>query len=143
MFKQWRPLGEELGGFPGLDLSVNGRDVTIIWHEWVNGVCVFKMKVEFGPSVADLRIWDESAAGFNSEPPVADSRFDPDEPGQYWAHVETNSAILQHYNEYAQTLYQRIDRYFFWGQEIVVLLDVADAHPVVTIEVPRVNWHGA
>ena len=143
MFKQWRPLGEDLGSFPGLDVLVHGRDVTVIWEEWVNGECVFKMRVEFGPTLANLRIWDESSVGFDSQPPVSNLQFDPNEPGHYNAHLELDSSVRETYNEYAQMLYERIDRYYFWGQEIVLLLDVADAQPVVTVEVPRVPRHGA
>ncbi|WP_290886407.1 hypothetical protein [Arenimonas sp.] len=143
MFRQWRPLGEELGTFPGLDVEVRGREVTVVWDEWVNGVCVFRMRAAFGPSLASLRIWDESSVGFDPQPPVADSEFDPNEPGHYNAHVEHASAVLESYNEYARMMYKRIDRYFLWGQEIVVMLDIADCDPVVTIEVPRAAGHGA
>ena len=136
MFKQWKPLGEHLGTFPGLELDIRGRDVSVVWEEGLNGECIFKMRIDFGRSIASLMIWDESPIGF-SPGQLPDDAFDPNETGQYSAWIERESGVLQSYDEYARMLYERIDRYHFWGQDIVLLLDAADADPTITIEVPR------
>lgn len=142
MFKPWKPLGETLGNHPGLEVTVDDRSVTIIWEEWRNGQCVFKMRIAFEQCLASLMMWDESPVDF---PPgrLPDEVFDPSQSDPYSAWVECDSSIRDRYGEYGQMIYKRIDRYHFIGQSTVLLLDVADAEPVVAIELARSAALGA
>ena len=136
MFKRWKPLGEELGTYPGLELQTHGLSVSVVWSEWLGGQCLFRMRVDFGKSMVSLMVWDESPIDFGPGL-LPDDAFDSGETGHYSAWVERQSDVLESYGEYARMLYKRIDRYHFAGQEVEVLLDIADAEPTVTIEVPR------
>ncbi|BCT93694.1 hypothetical protein LYSHEL_27210 [Lysobacter helvus] len=94
------------------------------------------MRIAFEQCLASLMLWDESPIDF---PPgrLPHESFDPSHSDPCSAWVERSSAVRDQYGEYGQMLYKRIDRYYFIGQSTVVLLDVADAEPTVTIEVPR------
>jgi len=133
MFKPWRPFGKALGTHPGLNVRVEDRSVTIVWEEWRNGQCIFKMQVAFDQCLASLMLWDESPIDF---PPgkLPENAFDSSDAEPCSAWVERSSEIREQYGEYGQMLYKRIDRYHFIGQSTVVLLDIADAEPTVTIE---------
>ena len=87
MFKPWKPLGEVLGAYPGLDVKVEGRSVTIVWEEWLDGKCIFRMRIEFEQCLASLMLWDESPIDF---PPgkLPDGTFDLAQFGPYSAWVE-------------------------------------------------------
>ena len=133
MYQPWKPLGHNLEAYPGLDVSIQSRSIKIVLTNWLNGNCYFALELSFKHALAGFFIYDESTNHEGQIGMPATTEFDNEanSGNRYPAWVERDSKRLALYAEYGKMNYQRIDSYFIEGQQIVLVIDVADADPAV------------
>jgi len=138
MFKQWQPLNHNLESSPGLDLSIESRSLKIRLTNWRDEVCFFGLDILFTHAIAGLYVYDESTDGPENLTQPEALEFDGGRAGTYPAWVDKSNKRLALYGELGRSKYEHIDTYFFVGQSIVVLVDVADSEPTVLEIEPEV-----
>jgi hypothetical protein len=139
MYRPWSPLESvrvQLADrpFPQLAWSVQGRSVLIHWTETFGPATCFD--IAFDNGLAGLIAVDESTyASVRSYGLPAPDQFDAPDftplPWPVWREVNSGRAKL--YGDLGGLSYTALDSYWFSGGNVVLLIDVADCMPRITV----------
>lgn len=132
MYKPWKPFGELVkGDWPGFDLTIKGRSLTVTRHVWRDRICISGMRLNF-QHVAGFYVIDESVAVTSNYSPLP-QEFDNSDATwrgcEMW--VEENSTRIELYGELGKVNYERLNSYYMVGQEVVLVID-AGREPTVS-----------
>lgn len=109
----------------------------VLWTEWLNNQCQFEMEIKFEHGLAGMLCLDESTYQTASklEMPLErelDSEGFKPLPWPAWkSHVNYRRHL---YGDLGELNYTNIDTYYFVGSETVLLLDIADVEPEITVK---------
>jgi len=137
MYKPWKPVERIFSTHPFIDWCVSSRSVVLNWTEWLNNECQFEMEVKFEEGLAGILCIDESTYqttklfGIPEESEINTQDFKP----LPWPAWKSELNYRKHlYGELGEIIYTEIYTYYFVGSETVLLIDIADAEPVIKVK---------
>ncbi len=136
MYKPWLPIDRILSTHPVIDWRVDNRSLILTWKEWKNNKSQFEMEIRFDDGIAGVLCLDESTyqttrgLGIPDEHELDCEGFQP-LPWPAWRSELNYRKSL--YGELGEITYKEMYSYYFVGSETVLLLDIADAEPLINV----------
>jgi hypothetical protein len=138
MFRPWRPIEFDIRCHPELRYEVEGRTLRVHLFQFAGPK--FELDIHFDECVAGLIVVDESVyqsssiVGLPGPSDFDDGGFSPI-PWPMWKEMATPRVSL--YGDLGRVTYKSMDSYYIVGCDTVVLLDVADGEPRISVREPN------
>jgi hypothetical protein len=138
VFKPWRPIDRDFGCHPELIYSLSGRTLRVRLRQTFGPA--LEIEIEFADCIAGLLVIDESvyqsslAFGLPKASDFEFGRFAPI-PWPLWKEAATPRSAL--YGDLGRGSYKSMDSYYIVGADTVMLVDVADDEPSISIGGPN------
>jgi hypothetical protein len=134
MYVKWIPITGVKLDMPQLQLTVSGASLTIGWKSTFGQGA--NLSIHFDGAVAGMIVLDESTLfGIPDLGMPLPSEFDEggDTGESCFAWRESDSARKVRYGQYGADHYKRLDSYYLYGGNILVLADIYDCVPVINV----------
>ena len=138
MFRPWRPIDVDIECHPELRYEIAGRTLR------VHLIQIYGKKLEldlhFHECIAGLLIFDESVYQSTSiaglpKPSDLDAQEFARIPWPIWKEAATPRTNL--YGDLGRSSYKSMDSYYIVGCDTVMLVDVADGEPHISVRGPN------
>ena len=136
MYKPWKPVDRTFSPHPQIVWRVENRSVVLVWTEWLNNQRQFEMEIKFENGLAGLLCVDESIhqTVSNFELPLESELVSESFESLPWPAWKSELNYRKHlYGALGDLIYTAIYSYYLVGSDTVLLLDVADADPEITV----------
>jgi len=135
LYIPWKPIEHTLEPHPDLSWNVTGRTLTLDWIQVFGSE--IRLEIVFHDGLAGLVAVDESAyqSAGGLGLPVPAMLYSSGFSSLPWpAWKEANTSRAQLYGDLGKVCYRLMDSYWFVGTDTVLLIDVADCEPLVTMK---------